>query len=155
MLSSYRTKQLLDKVFDSEIILSLEEAEEYCEAFQVLLHLQDWSIKIKFVPQGQMVDKDAMAMISYNHCVKEAIIELATPGTYNNEFRPEHNMLISLMHELLHLHFCEFMPPDSSEKWSQAECAINQLSWAILALYPKNEGGIKDVGENKAQKADS
>ena len=154
MLGLYNTQKLLDEVLDSEVILSLEEAEKYCKEFQELLHLRDWTIQIKFTPQGQMeAARDTMAMISYNDCHKWAIIELATPGTYSNEFRPKHNMLMSLMHELIHLHFAEFMPREDSAIWSQAECAINQLSWAILALYTSNEGEIKDVRKTEEQEA--
>lgn len=119
-----------DQTFDSEI-------RKQSAYWQKLLYLQDWNIDVRVSRQWEMSDNSTVAQIEWFLHRKDAILRVVhptdlgglSPHFINNE---ENDYDISLVHELLHLHFA---PLHTKDKEIPEEQAINAISRAFVKLY--------------------
>ena len=113
--------------------------------WQQVLRLQDWNIELRIVRQHELGDPDALAECEYYLERKDAFIRIVPPidldkfdSSYLEEEARDYD--VTIIHELLHLHFALFDDP-------QYECAheqvINTLSRAFAKIYrlPSTEPG--------------
>ena len=120
---------------------SLEELlYERCEYWKKVLRLQDWNVDIEVRRKHEMADPHCIGCIRIFDEGKDAKIHLLSPVdlvTVEEAFidHEELNYDITLVHELLHLHFQPFAEDDSTYKGICQEQAINILSRALVAAH--------------------
>lgn len=118
----------------------LQELQELCSFWQKKLRLQDWKIVVKIARHNQ-IDFESWARVEYCRSHKQATIYILDPtdDIYHRmveefPYDPE----VSLVHELLHLHFESYDPPANSEEFMQLEIGLNLISEALVQLRKSN-----------------
>ena len=105
--------------------------------WQKALYLQDWTVDLRIVKQYEMGDFNTLAQCQWFIQRKDAIIQVLAPDELpgvsrrfiNNE---ECDYDISLVHELLHLHFASFHRDEDEVGHEQA---INAISRGIVKVW--------------------
>lgn len=108
--------------------------------WQKTLYLQDWNIDFRICRNWEM--NDALANCQWFIERKDAIIKVLDPddlGSVKGNFLHDEELDydISLVHELLHLHYCAF---DIKEYEVPIEQAINAISRGIVKVWRENAG---------------
>lgn len=121
-----------DHAFESEI-------QKQAAYWQDILALRDWAIGIRVCRHWEMEDHTAVAQCEVYLDRKDAIISVLHPtdllGLTNRFLNGEEaDYDISLVHELLHLHFAPFDTDDAQHEVAY-EQAINAISRGIVRLY--------------------
>lgn len=115
-------------------ILTQYELEELCREWQERLKIQYWDIKIGIFRARDFVKSDSRAEVSWTKTNATAILRILDPVDYDRELWPQ-DMEVSLVHELLHLRFCE---ADITEAGSledvMLERAIDHTAEALVRL---------------------
>lgn len=123
-----------------EVLPALVESVQY---WQTILRLQDWNIILKLVRRHDMGVQGAIGCSDYAIDHKDCFIELCAPEdlyTYHARFAGEEtDYEITLVHELLHLHFAPFMADETKDAHSNTyqELAINTLARSLVHLDRK------------------
>jgi hypothetical protein len=135
-------RQLDDNTFDTEI-------RKQAAYWQKLLYLQDWNIDLRVSRQWEMSDHTTVAQIEWFLHRKDAILRVVhptdLPGLAHHFINDEEaDYDISIVHELLHLHFAPLHTKDTEIPEEQA---INAISRAFVKLYrvPTPEGQTTPV----------
>lgn len=141
---------LLDsaKESDDTVHLNEEELEKIlrvrCRYWQKKLRLQDWNVEVTLKRHYEMAHPDCVGCTQIFDEEKDAKIELLSPldiagvaGSFINH--EELNYDITLVHELLHLHFSPFVEDDTTPKGVAQEQAINAISKALVKAYLKDK----------------
>lgn len=115
------------------IYLTQEEAEKALVEWQSVLKLRDWDIKIQIVRRNGLVDPEGMAEVRYKHIKRMAIINLLDPIDYDNDLWGQDHE-ISMVHELLHLHFMGFEAEEGTPEDKAQEQAIDAISKSLVYL---------------------
>lgn len=113
------------------------ELRKQLSYWQRILYLQDWNVDIRVVRQWEMGDQTTLAQCQWFIQRKDAIIHVLHPSDLpglsgrflNNE---ECDYDVSLVHELLHLHFAPFHKADDEIAHEQA---INAISRGMVKLW--------------------
>ncbi len=124
----------------ADLLPALCESVQY---WQAILRLQDWNVVLSIRRRSEMSLKEAIGCntVSLNH--KDCLIEVVDPddlytfhARYNGE---ELDYEITLVHELLHLHFAPFDADEETNPHGNTyqELAINTLARALVALDRK------------------
>jgi hypothetical protein len=109
--------------------------------WQKVLYLQDWTVDLRISRQWEMLDAGTLAECHWFLERKDAIIRVLAPadlGGLADKFLndEECDYDISLVHELLHLHFAAFY----TEKDEIAhEQVINAISRGLVKIWRENE----------------
>lgn len=129
------------------ITMSIEELEgrlnERAQSWQQALRLMDWDVKVKVLRRHELSRTAALACNSWDINRKASVIEVASPldlPSYAKAFEGEENDYdVTLVHELLHLHFAPFWDceEEDSSKMIGMEQAINLISYTLVALDRK------------------
>ena len=124
---------------DEEELLS--ELHKQLIYWQKVLYLQDWTIGIKICRQWEMSDTDTLAQCQWFLQRKDAIISVLSPhdllGLKNRFlFGEEADYDISLVHELLHLHFAPFQREGDEVSVEQA---INGISRGLVKVWKEQK----------------
>lgn len=117
-----------------------EQLDEALLEWQKTLRLQDWQIRARLVRGRDMFTEESAASVRWTFPKKMATIQLLDPADYepNIEFPQDHE--ISLVHELLHLHYAGFDETENgSVEHALLEQSIEAISTALVAL--KRGGG--------------
>ena len=124
--------------------------------WQKALYLQDWNIDLRIVRQWEMGDFTTLAQCQWFLSRKDAIIQVLAPSDLDGISRrfingEECDYDISLVHELLHLHFAPFHK-DEDDIWH--EQAINAISRSVVNVWrskdsPSTETPLQHVHVNK------
>ncbi len=116
--------------------------------WQKVLYLQDWTVELRIVRQWEMADSGTLAQCHWYIQRKDAVVYVLDPqdlagvaSKFLNDEECDYD--ISLVHELLHLHFAPF---HREEDETFHEQAINSISRGMVKVYRDNE-------ESKATKA--
>lgn len=124
--------------FDEEAF----KAEIYKQTafWQEVLALRDWNLDIQIVRPWDMEESSSLAECDWYLERKDAFIRVLHPNDLGSVQRffidgEEADYDISLVHELLHLHFAPF---DHDEHEVVQEQAINAISRGLVHLYRKN-----------------
>ena len=113
----------------NEVILTLEELHKTIKHYQKRLRLQDWDIDVCFVPQSCNPETNARATFRVDR--KRAMISIPTPETYFRSEDYPQNMLMDVVHEMIHFHFfmcTEFQGHDKEH----FELAIDRIAEALI-----------------------
>lgn len=105
--------------------------------WQRMLYLQDWTIELRIVRQWEMTDSQTLAQCENHLQRKDAIIYVLHPhdlGGLSSRFLngEECDYDISLVHELLHLHFAPFRNENDATAHEQA---INAISRGMVKVW--------------------
>lgn len=119
-----------DEVFEQELRAQLTY-------WQRVLYLQDWTIDIRVVRQWEMGDQHTLASCEWFIQRKDAIVRILhpndLPGVSHRFLNGEEcDYDISLVHELLHLHFAPFHKEQDEVAHEQA---INSISRALVKVW--------------------
>lgn len=127
--------------------MSVEELEGRLNVrvhyWQEVLRLMDWNVKVLLKRRHEMKHPHALGMNSWDMNRKAATITMCSPEdlpSHNEAFDGEENDYdVTLVHELLHLHFAPFWPVDEDDGVDELpmEQAINLLSYALVGLDRK------------------
>ena len=123
-----------DQAFENDI-------RKQAAYWQKLLHLQDWNLDVRVSRQWEMDDASTLAQCSWYIHRKDAVIRVLhpsdLPGIGSKFIKGEENDYdISLVHELLHLHFAPITRLHKEESYEiYEEQAINAISRAFVELY--------------------
>lgn len=103
--------------------------------WQKLLRLQDWDV----IPK--IVRREKMTLGGQGECQwglerKEATIRLIGPIDYPDDCSREQDQELTLVHELLHLHFAPFSADGGSKEVAQ-EQVIQCIAQALVSLERK------------------
>lgn len=120
-----------------EVILTEDELRQLCAEYQRILRLQDWRSKVKIAREYDFDKPDAEGQVRYTLARKEALIYVLDHLDYQPTQAFPQDMEVTLVHELLHLHFAEI-----SDKCQEAgidihtplEQAIQSLAEAVVQL---------------------
>jgi len=106
------------------------DLERVCAAWQEVLRLRDWEIKIRFCAAFD-IDRDSMGEIHFRLPKKAAAIRILKPDHFEpNEDFPQ-DIEKTIVHELLHLHYCDL----TSDGFNLAEeRAVNAISSGLVSL---------------------
>jgi hypothetical protein len=114
-----------------------QELQKQLVFWQKALYLQDWTISLRIVRQWEMGDTFSIAQCEWFIQRKDAIIKvlhhadlLGVKGHFLNGEECDYD--ISLVHELLHLHFAPF---HSTKNDVTEEQAINAISRSIVKVW--------------------
>jgi hypothetical protein len=130
-----------DQVFNDEQFNA--DIQKQAAYWQKLLYLQDWVLDVRVSRQWEMEDQTTLAQCSWFLHRKDAIIRVLhpsdLPGLSGKFLHGEENDYdISLVHELLHLHFAPLSNQKENYHAIAEEQAINAISRGIVNLYRSN-----------------
>lgn len=111
-----------------------KEAESSLQEWQRVLRLQDWDIKIRIVRAKEFVNGDGMGEVRYKHQKQMAVINLLDPIDYDEIHLWEQDHEITMVHELLHIHFMGFEAEEGTEQDNAQERAIDVISKSLVSL---------------------
>ena len=119
------------------VIYDIEQLAERLEYWAERLRLQDWDFHIQIVRERDMRMDNTQAHIEILPAKKLARISVLDPVDYEPDCWNEQDMEISLVHELLHIHFDGIGSRENNEddpRLLQEEIAVNTLSHALVNL---------------------
>ena len=119
---------------DEQFELELHKQLAY---WQRILYLQDWTVELRVVRQWEMTDHQTLAQCENHLQRKDAIIYVLhphdLPGLSSRFLNGEEcDYDVSLVHELLHLHFAPFRNNDDATAHEQA---INAISRGMVKVW--------------------
>ena len=119
---------------DEQFELELRKQLAY---WQRVLYLQDWTVELRVVRRWEMSDNQTLAQCENHLQRKDAIIYVLhphdLPGLASRFLNGEEcDYDVSLVHELLHLHFAPFRSNDDATFHEQA---INAISRGIVKVW--------------------
>lgn len=119
-------------------IFTEDELKKLCSFWQNQLKLNNWRIAIGIERKTVFNNSQSTGEIDYVLPLRQAIIKILDPLDYpNSPF--EQDMEISLVHELLHLHFALFEPKsDDSLEFLIMESTIEQLANILVEMKRTN-----------------
>lgn len=121
--------QLPERVYDEPTLNKL------CAEYQKLLGLEDWDVQVYLVEQEEIPSLDGQ--LTYGVEMKRAIIRIPDNNKWAGcKLMGSQDMQNTLIHELIHLHFCifdTFLEKDSVHK-QLFEIGINKMSKAFCSL---------------------
>lgn len=130
-----------DAAFDPVVFEQLVQAT--CERWQRQLYLRDWNVRVKVVRQADMPSPDAIGYIFSVLERKDAQLFLLSPldvHTLADRFydHEESNYTLTIVHELLHLHFAPVTQRANEIEQIAEEQAINAISRCLVGgvAYP-------------------
>lgn len=114
-------------------ILTIQELEEACAYWQNRLRLNSWDISIGICRQSDFNNKDAQGEVDYEIAAGTAIIRILDSLDFpDSPFNQD--MEVTLVHELLHLHFSAFEPEDGTLASTLMERTIERLAKTLVGL---------------------
>ena len=114
---------------------SQEQLNESLRVWQKELRLQDWEIVAVIRPSFKMSSQGSQASIEWTLEEKTAMIHLLDPEEYPTDLVREQDHEVSLVHELIHLHYAPFEDTaNQSLEHSMMELSIDVLSNTLVRL---------------------
>jgi hypothetical protein len=114
-----------------EVILTEEELRTKCAEWQKVLRLQDWIVVTKIKRGRDMSIPDVCGSCNWELTQRLAAINILDPIDYPPDAIAPNDMELTLVHELLHLHFAAVEPEGASVAGEQA---IESISWGLVNL---------------------
>lgn len=123
-----------------------EELHKQLVYWQKVLYLQDWTVDLRIARQWEMSDSTTLAECEWFLSRRDAIIRVLTPNDLAGVSKyfikdEECDYDVSLVHELLHLHFAPFHT-DKDE--TAHEQAINAISRGMVKVW-REQATVKVV----------
>lgn len=116
-----------------------EQMEQSLQDWQKELRLMDWEISIAIKPAHKMFSQNVQASIEWQLAEKTAMIHILHPDDYPDGLVRDQDQEISLVHELIHLHYAPFEETeDGTLAHDMMELSIDTISHTLVRL--KREG---------------
>lgn len=106
------------------VIFNQDELRQLCIEWQKILRLQDWDIIVQISRRDDTFGNSTMGQVRYHLELKQALIKIIDPIDYPANVIYPQDMEISLVHELLHLHFAPFNAEEGTPAATAQEQAI-------------------------------
>jgi hypothetical protein len=108
--------------------------------WQTRLRLQDWGVSLHVCRLSEMPSPDCIGSIAVYEERKEASMSILSPQDLpllegKHLVVEDFNYAVTIVHELLHLHFAPFQESDETPKGIAQEQAINCISAALVSAY--------------------
>ena len=119
-------------------VYSPEEIVDVVSKLQTVLSLQDWIIDVEMRNWEELNDEDSYASMDCSTTFKKALIKLPDLQSYTGKFKEEYDMLSSIIHEMLHLHWDGVFRSreDGSPLFEdEQEVALNKLCRVFVDLW--------------------
>jgi hypothetical protein len=118
-----------------------EELHKQLAYWQKVLFLRDWTVDLRISRQWEMGDQHTLAECHWFLERKDAIIRVLNPidldGLADKFLNSEQcDYDVSLVHELLHLHFASFYTEEDELVHEQV---INALSRSMVKIWREND----------------
>lgn len=119
-------------------IFTEDELKKLCSFWQNQLKLNNWRIIVGIKNLTEFNNKQSLSEIEFVSALNKAVIKILDPSDYpQSPF--EQDMEISLVHELLHLHFALFEPKsDDLLEFLIMESTIEQLANILVEMKRTN-----------------
>ena len=132
-------------MFDSEgaaYIFTEEELMKLCREWQERLRLEFWSVALRIARAKEFDLPNSQGECTWTKTTALATIKILDPIDYpESPFKQD--MEKTLIHELLHLHFCMFdITAAGSAEEGMMERTVDHISRALIAL--KREAGCRE-----------
>ena len=117
---------------------AFEELQALCAVWQERLRLQDWDVTVSLKRHREMSLRDSHACCEWQLLKRRALIQIEAPEDAlqaNDWAHSATDHELSLVHELLHLHFAPFSAKTGTAKDTAQELAIHRISLALVAAY--------------------
>ena len=114
-----------------------QELQNQLKFWQDALFLRDWTVELRVVRQWEMSDTGTLAQCEWYLQRRDAIIKVLhpddLPGIQHRFLNGEEcDYDVSIVHELLHLHFAPF---HTTEDETSHEQAINAISRGVVKVW--------------------
>lgn len=121
--------------------MDIGEMENLCSEWKNRLRLQQWEVAIRIARQKEFEDKNSQGECHWTLSTALATIKILDPIDYpDTPFAQD--MEKTLVHELLHLKFCDFAKTETgSLEDVMMERAVDHLARALVEL--KRSGDSK------------
>lgn len=115
-------------------VFTEDELKKLCLFWQNQLKLNNWRIVVEIKKLTEFNNKQSLSEIEFTSALNKAAIKILDPSDYpQTPF--EQDMEISLVHELLNLHFALFEPKsDDSLEFLIMESTIEQLANILVEM---------------------
>lgn len=119
-------------VFANDIDLT-GQLYEWLEYWQPILRLQDWNITVNVRRRYDMSDHDVLGRVHRHTESKDAYVEiLSTQDVGAHQKGDDADYEVTLLHELLHIHFAFMNNDEDAARQLQEELIINTLTRVLL-----------------------
>ncbi|MFD0868777.1 hypothetical protein [Paenibacillus residui] len=115
-----------------EVILTEEELRTKCAEWQKILRLQDWIVVTGIKRGRDMTLQGVCGECSWQLQKRMAAINVLDPVDYPPDLIEPHDMELTLVHELVHLHFASLQTPNEDN--TAEEQAIEAISRGLITL---------------------
>lgn len=116
------------------VILSEEQLQVLCSEWQRVLRLQDWLVVVRIVRKRDMKFDNSAGEAGWTPDRRDAIIRILDPLDYEPTRIYEQDMELSLVHELLHLHFALISYKDDTIEDTLQEQALHAIADGLVGL---------------------
>lgn len=106
-------------------------AESVCRLWQEILRLQDWDVEVKVVRHFDLPEDCSGDMGPFSR-KKHARMRLLDPRDYNPRWKPDMEPEVTIVHELLHLHFQPLVNRRKKRQRLAEEQAVHPISCALV-----------------------
>lgn len=124
--------------------MTQDELTALGRVWQERLRLQDWDITVRFARVTEFEHKSTMGDCDTFPDKRSALIRIQDPQDWHEA--PSHlascpwDLELTLVHELLHVHFRKSQPRVGGRRWSDHEAAIHRVSEALVRAYRESAG---------------
>lgn len=130
-----------------------KELHKQLAYWQRILYLQDWTVELRVARQWEMADSKTLAQCDWYLQRKDAIIRVLHPDDLAGVSQlflqgEETDYDISIVHELLHLHFAP-IHRDGDETFH--EQAINAISRGMVKVWREDNPKEPDAAAEQSQ----
>ena len=132
----------------SKYVFSNEVLQVFLKKWVAILSLQEWDIHAEICSEEYFTNKDCDGETLFLLSKAQATIHILDPNDYPNDASFEQDMEITLVHELLHLKYAGFQPPDDSPEHAYFERGIQTTAKVLVGLCRESERfGTSRVGQ--------
>lgn len=127
----------------TQFVCEIDELRLLMAYWQERLRLQHWDVKLKIARATDFSDTSARGENNWVQSTAESVIHILDPVDWPKNTPFEQDVEITLVHDLLHLHFSPF---DNTAKESQGkimlERAIDHIAKALVEVRRRTEKAV-------------
>ena len=135
--------------------MTTPELRRLANKWQERLKLMDWDLKIRFSTKDEA--KETWGLCKPDTNTKQALIHIANPRWFKEEDKVVHGYLwdpeVTVVHELLHLHFSLLDHKSGSVKDVIEEQIVSTLAHLLVALDRRDESIVNPNNPRPLSKA--
>jgi hypothetical protein len=132
--------------------VTLQQLRKLSSKWQTRLRLLDWDIYVRWAFKQE--NEDVWGICYPSNTTKEAVIIMQNPRLYK-ELDPDYyqaDVEVTLVHEILHLHFAPFNNPSGSHMEMIEEIIVSHLAQLLVALDRRDESVLNPQNPRRLSK---